>query len=308
MPACFVFDKVLLLEAVNIENWILPPIYGGHIDHVVWMKPPWAGQIPTGRYDFEVGEYNKEIYVNALLDYYISEGSYCCSEDLKNKKSWKLDCVEGGSGLNEGTLEKTTAPYILDIDLDFFSTINPFLEIYPKANTYERLKGIYIIPKTFTLEDEASVVEYTVKRRTHLKYLESVFKDLENGTSIEKLEKHPTDPSTTESLNQLLTDLQRHYGRDELDYEIIHNAGCTCDTIELPHHESTKQEIFAMIVEFKTFLKSLKGPPTIVTISRSSEYAHDVVDFIQESVVATLKTVYSELICDQPEYLYLDSD
>lgn len=309
MPACFVFDRILLLEAVSIESWILPPIYGGHIDHVVWVKPPWAKQIPTGSYhNLEVGEYKKEIYVNAPLDYYISEGSYCVSEDLKNKKQWKLESVDLKCPLGEGTLEKTAFPYILDIDLDFFSTINPFLNIYPKVNTYDRLKQIYIIPKTFKLEDQASIVEYTVTRRTHLQYLESVFKELGNGSSIEKLELHPTDATISESLKQLLVDLQSHYAKEELDYEIIHNAGCTCDTIELPHHESTKQEISEMISEFKSFLKTLKGPPTIVTISRSSEYTHDVVDFVQESVVETLKSVFKELICDQPEFLYLDSD
>lgn len=76
MPACFVFDKILLLEAVNIESWILPSIYGGHINHVVWVRNEWAKQIPTGSYDLEVGEYKKEIYVNARLDYYISEGNF----------------------------------------------------------------------------------------------------------------------------------------------------------------------------------------------------------------------------------------
>lgn len=219
-----------------------------------------------------------------------------------------MECVDSKGSLNEGTLDKTTSPYILDIDLDYFSTINPFLNIYPKTNTYNRLKQIYITPKTFKVEDEASIIEYTENRRTHLKYLESVFKRLENGISIEKLEPHPTDSNTNETLKQLLVDLQRHYSKDELDYEIIHNAGCTCDTIELPHHESTKQEITEMIGDFKSFLRALKGPPTIVTVSRSSEYSNDVVDFVQESVVAALKSVFNELICDQPEFLYLDSE
>ncbi|XP_063700304.1 UPF0489 protein C5orf22 homolog [Culicoides brevitarsis] len=308
MPACFVFDKTLLLEAVNIENWILPPIYGGHIDHVVWVKPPWAQQIPSGSYNFEIGEYDKEIYVHAMLDYYISEGSYCRSEDLKNKKTWKLESVDGKDTLNEGTLEKTAFPYILDIDLDYFSTVNPFLDIYSKANTYERLKQIYISPKTFKIGDEESVIEFTKSRRAHLKYLESVFKALEVDPDVEKLENHPTNPQITELLKSLLVDLQRHYDKNELDYEIIHNAGCTCDTIELPHHISSKTEITEMVSEFKRFLKTLKAAPTIVTISRSSEYSHDVVDFIQESVVDALKNVFKEQICDQPELLYLEDE
>lgn len=312
MPACYVFDKILLLEAVNIENWILSPIYGGHINHVIWVKPPWAHQIPTGYYNFEIGEYKKEIYVNAPLDYYISEGSYCASSDLKNKKPWKLECYEfSKSHLNEETLEKTSEPYILDIDLDFFSTRNPFLGIYSKVNMYERLKGIYIMPKTFNLDDEKTILEYTKKRRAHLQYLESVFNHLDGGSTIESIENHPSDPNITETLKELVADLKRHYSDEELDFEIIHNAGCTCDTIELPHHESTKQEIVEMMGGFKSFLKTLKSPPTIVTISRSSDDDYcpeNVVDFVQESVVETLKAVFNELICDQPEFCYLESD
>uniref|UniRef100_A0A336M9H9 Probable prefoldin subunit 6 n=1 Tax=Culicoides sonorensis TaxID=179676 RepID=A0A336M9H9_CULSO len=314
MPACFVFDRILLLDAVNIESWILPPIYGGHVDHVVWMKPSWAGQIPDGSYDLEVGEWNKEIYVHSNLDYYISEGSYCQLEELKNRKKWKLESIDFKNELklNEDFLNKTELPYILDIDLDFFSTKNPFLNIYSRIDAYNRLKQIYIIPKTYNKDEEKSIISYSMQRRTHLKYLESIFKDLENGKEIDKLEPHPTDPNCFEHLKQLITDLQRHYEKEEIDYEIIHNAGCTCDTIDLPHHESTKEEITSMILDFKTFLKALKGPPTIITISRSAldDYCPpNVVDFIQESVLDVLHSVFYEKL-DEAEFRYfeLESD
>ena len=33
--------------------------------------------------------------------------------------------------------------FILDIDLDFFSTLNPFVSLYKEANLYEDLKKLY---------------------------------------------------------------------------------------------------------------------------------------------------------------------
>ena len=33
--------------------------------------------------------------------------------------------------------------YILDIDLDFYSTLNPFVSLYSEAGLYDRLRELY---------------------------------------------------------------------------------------------------------------------------------------------------------------------
>ncbi len=41
-------DKEMLFSKTDIADWILPAIYMGHIERVVWIKPPWAEQILDG--------------------------------------------------------------------------------------------------------------------------------------------------------------------------------------------------------------------------------------------------------------------
>lgn len=315
MPACFVYDKELLLEAVNIENWILPTVYGGHINKVIWIKPYWAKQINVGRHEIEVGEWNKEIYVNSNLDYFISDGAYCSSSELKNMKKLEFDVIEfeniteEASLMEESLLQRISKNFILDIDLDFFTTKNPFNTIYTKANTYERLKEIYIIPKTYTVDNSESIIQYSNKRREHIRYLEEIFKNLEKGQSLENQLPHPSDPFILEKLTSLIHDIQRFYSKSEIDFELIHNAGCTCDYIELPHHESTKQEISEMMKKFKIFLRHLKFVPTIVTISRSSSDDYcpsNMVDFVQNAVIEVLQHVFSIKMTDEPSLIYLE--
>lgn len=56
MQADEVTDKEELYSSTSIADWILPMVYMGHIGGVVWVKPPWAEQIPGGRHNLVVGK------------------------------------------------------------------------------------------------------------------------------------------------------------------------------------------------------------------------------------------------------------
>lgn len=47
----------------------------------------------------------------------------------------------------------------------------------------------------------------------------------------------------------------------------VHQAGLTCDYVELPHHVSTEDEIEGLVQSIKVLLTDLPKP-TLVTVAR----------------------------------------
>ena len=45
-----------LYDNLEIADWILPLLYEGHIDNVIWLKPPWGDQIHEGQWIAKIGE------------------------------------------------------------------------------------------------------------------------------------------------------------------------------------------------------------------------------------------------------------
>ena len=57
-------------------------------------------------------------------------------------------------------------------------------------------------------------------------------------------------------IRDLRDSIVKSYGVDtSIDWEIVHNAGCTCDDTELPHHVSTLEEAWEMIKEMGVHLR-----------------------------------------------------
>ena len=85
---------------------------------------------------------------------------------------------------------------------------------------------------------------------------------------------------------------------------MIHDAGCTCDDSELPHHPSTSEEIQDLIRSTNAFLLTIMDQktsnqihPTVITIARSSldDYCPpDQVDMIQSLTEEVLKACFGD--------------
>lgn len=54
---CCIFECCFCCRHLSIENWIIPAVYAGHISHFVWVKPPWADQLPEGPRRVTVGRH-----------------------------------------------------------------------------------------------------------------------------------------------------------------------------------------------------------------------------------------------------------
>lgn len=315
MPADYAFDAHKLYELHDIENWIIPNCYNGIISHVIWIRPPWANQIKNKNQKIYVGKCKetKTIRLDCEENYYIAEGLYRPKENLEEVKEVTFDCLTLGQQIVNETddikamkcLSETIneGSVILDIDLDFFSTQNPFLNIYDKAFLYQRLQDLF----AFTCPENNSEIEILKAqevRRTQLDKLAKLFVHLQEFKKLPDFEKSDIDPlySKVQALVKALTE---HYEMEDIEWDLIYSAGCTIDDHELPHHVSTDEEIEVLLQSFSNLLDSLKTPK-IVTISRSSSDDYtpsEQVDEIQEKV---LRLLTSKFECSSPILAYKD--
>ncbi|XP_038573142.1 UPF0489 protein C5orf22 homolog [Micropterus salmoides] len=186
-----------------------------------------------------------------------------------------------------------TEPYILDIDLDFFSCKNPFKELYTQEE-YAILKELYHFRGPSPDADQEELDECVDRRVHQLEDLEAAFADLLEDDGEETVTRWASNPGMG-SLAQLVSSLKSR--NLSPDYEMVHQAGLTCDSTELPHHISTDDEIDRLISAVQLCLKALPKP-TLVTMSRSSldEYCPvEQVDSVQSRVLAVLSSLYGPL-------------
>ncbi|XP_004605664.2 UPF0489 protein C5orf22 homolog [Sorex araneus] len=188
---------------------------------------------------------------------------------------------------------KSGPEFVLDIDLDFFSVKNPFKEMYTQEE-YKILQELYQFKKPGPDVTEEDLVDCVDTRIHQLEDLEATFADLCDGDDEETVRKWASNPGM-ESLVPLVQSLKKRM--EVPDYEMVHQAGLTCDYSELPHHVSTEQEIEHLVQSMCRLLRSLPKP-TLVTIARSSldDYCPaEQVDAIQEKVLSALRSLYGPL-------------
>ncbi|XP_045772576.1 UPF0489 protein C5orf22 homolog [Maniola jurtina] len=300
-----------LLPLLQIENWIVPAAAAGHIGRVVWLRPPWAKQFSDGTRVIHVGDHPATglLRVDSQEPYYLSDALF--SSNLLSEKAFTFTVAEL-SDVDEDRINKLalhlgiTHPYVLDIDLDFFSTGNPFLQLFEKIGLYDRLETIFssILPSD---SDAQALEEFTELRESQLQELENLFEHLEKFGCL-KLYKGPTTEIYKKvcDLVETVTEEAHRLGQTP-DWWMIYAAGCTRDQGGLPYHISTEEEIKTAITKtLRQFLLELP-PPVLITLARSTDDGYcpqDQVNMIQSLVLETLKEVFET---DQPNLHYLNT-
>ncbi|XP_066596828.1 UPF0489 protein C5orf22 homolog isoform X4 [Prorops nasuta] len=307
MLADTVWNKDKLFSEVSIENWILPAAYAGHLKTLIWVKPPWATQMSDGISNFFIGKHKDThlIRLTSTESYFVSEGLYAPLEELENTRKVTLHVitigsfVEGASGRDDFPaitsalrqyLPENDTPYCLDVDLDFFSTRNPFRNLYDRANLYDRLATLYSFHVPQSTNPEI-LKEATQSRNEQLEELEGLFDHLEEHRSLRDYEGARS--ARYEAVELIYREVTSVYKQSEINWKLVHDAGCTRDDSDLPEHITNDRDLDRLITgTFRSFLAALPLPPTIVTIARSSEDEYcplESVDQIQTGVLDELR-------------------
>ena len=144
-----IFEPATLYDTVSIADWILPLVYAGHVDRVVWLKPPWCNQFyPDAVHRCSVGRHSAtgELRVSCAERYFLEEGLYAEDSELQQQKSLILEVITVDPH-SEDTVEfETGESLILDICLDFFAVRSPFrddVEAYLGRKSYQALHRTY---------------------------------------------------------------------------------------------------------------------------------------------------------------------
>ncbi|CAG9135654.1 unnamed protein product [Plutella xylostella] len=304
-----------VLPLLDIENWILPAVAAGHIGRVVWLRPPWAKQLKDGTRVITIGD-DKDtglVRVDSAEPYYLSDALY--SKELVETKQFTLTVAELGDpdcereNEEDHTIETTklleiTQPYVLDIDLDFFSTGNPFLSVFESIGLYDLLEPIFSfeVPENDDVETVKRVIR---NREQQLQELESLFQFLEENDSLDKWRGVKTDLFM--EVSDLVEVVRGEAARLGVapDWWAVFTAGCTRDQDGLPCHVSTYQQIQSLVTRSLRPLLRALPPPVLITIARSTDDGYcppDQVDDIQSLVVHELKEAFET---EEPNYYYL---
>ncbi|XP_070211010.1 UPF0489 protein C5orf22-like isoform X2 [Littorina saxatilis] len=227
-----------------------------------------------------------------------SESEHTCNEDDKAKST--ITASGDGSSCDKLLLNQRWVlelqenlqgkPFVLDIDLDFYSTKDPFRNECSSELTalLQQLFGFKLPTDT----SQQGVMAFSEARRTQLDELDAVFQQLYHQPDCTPKVKDPCRQQLLHSLLALLQSDKHQSG--PVDFEMLYRAGCTFDGTALPHHVSSPQQIQWLMDTTAAVLKSLPKP-TIVTVSRSSvdDYCpQDQVDAIQDDMLRVFDEVY----------------
>jgi len=113
-----------LVAALDIESFQLAAVWIGLVDRVVWLRPPWAFQLPDGERRFRVGlGAEGRLQVDEPADYYVLEGHYAPTRALRDAAELELKVISLSAALSGVPLLE--GPVVLDVDLDGFATRSP---------------------------------------------------------------------------------------------------------------------------------------------------------------------------------------
>jgi len=336
-----------MYEITDIATWITPMALMGHVDFVCWACAYWCDQFPIGCWDLLVGKDRNDGRIKigtrgnkhySCLEYWESDDSVCREEDFEYCREWTLMVVRYGKNLRLSDAqtdrlmsEFSEGPWVLDIDEDFLSCNNPYLDKFRDLfgdRAHKLLTKIYNIhPDEADVEDDLhTCFKNESYKKSWARFSKSrLVKDMKKGmqesgkTAALKafhkfLNKHwPNDHGIKKEEDISESESESSSTDSEFDeYEVanffslddVHSCG---QLSILPHHISTAREIKGLMNEADELFENLP-PPKIVTVatSRLDRYLPDsqaaLIHGFLESVLMSRYETSNVLRLDRPQF------
>lgn len=135
----------------GIAEFLLPLFATNCLQEMVWVRPPWATQLPDGSVSFHIFEQQGRPYVNYECAYYLDNQDFAAPASDEMVAEVHLTTCTVEDSLPETRSKKPT--WILDICLDYFLTNNPFL-----SDLLERLDNELQTNQAMSAKEAATAV------------------------------------------------------------------------------------------------------------------------------------------------------
>lgn len=252
-------------DGIDIASFQLAAVRAGLVDRVLWVRPAWAPQIPDGEHRFRLGAgVDGYLRVDSPLDYYVLNGVWAPGVALNATRELSLRVLQLDPAPGDGLLVPAGRPYILDIDLDIFSTRNPAVDNLRDAGF--SAEEIATIRRVFAREN-LDLDENPAERQRDLAAIEAAIQTVTGGDWYEipgaalRLWWYGISPGELYELFDLLD------GKSYQQIDVLVSQGRTA--VGVPVHKSEQAEIEAALAALEGLTSRRLERPALVTIARS---------------------------------------
>jgi hypothetical protein len=266
MPRGWRDDARDVLDRVHIASFQLAAVRIGLVDEIVWLRPAWAETFPDGDRTFRMGTLaSGALAVDDPSDHYVLDADYAPSDRLSDTQEVRLRvmtldaAVAAGAPLAQG-------PAVLDVDLDFFATRNPYAEEMRRAGVgdaeLDRLRAIFEPQGLHLAADPAT-------RVAEVRALEGAVASLASAewsalpAALGVFWARGIGPLDLWSLRAMLA----RAGDDPAAVEALLRNGR--HVVGLPERRADPAEIAAAAAGIRALLEHGSVEPSLVTIARS---------------------------------------
>lgn len=303
------------LSSSGIAEWITPLVMAANLRVVEWIKPGFSTQLPNGFHRYKIGAHqgsappsteaitsfldlppSAEIKTDLSLPYYLDDDSVVRSEQLALAQTLELYVTE----LSDDTAcclasHSLGGGWSLDICLDYFSCLNPFLSDIDKADPAATKALLEVMGKAVCHTAPSrhpnslhGLVGDILSSKTSCHYDSSSFKMLSAFYE------------TKEEAMMLIGNLKRLIDSNPSILPLVLKA---VPNWSMPHALSSVDEchILESLSLVEKAIQSRSSTPFVVTICRSSADEFTpvlLVESLQEKVLLLLHRVF----CDTDEF------